>query len=75
MPIGWLADWINLRLLLLAYAARRNYSAIFDRLGNRSSGGAGVFMALQGGVAFGFYNVGITMLSQRFQAGKLAAAK
>ena len=29
---------------------------------------------MQGGVAFGFYNVGITMLSQRFQAGKLAAA-
>ena len=74
VPIGWLADRINLRLLLLACAAVAIVAPFLIAGVIGAPVVLAIFMALWGGAVFAFYTVGITMLGQRFQAGELAAA-
>ena len=74
VPIGWLADQINLRLLLLACAAVAIVAPFLIAGVIGAPVVLAIFMALWGGAVFAFYTVGITMLGQRFQAGELAAA-
>ncbi|MDA1310593.1 MAG: MFS transporter, partial [Proteobacteria bacterium] len=70
VPIGWLADRINLRLLLLACAAVAIVAPFLIAGVIGAPVVLAIFMALWGGAVFAFYTVGITMLGQRFQAGE-----
>ena len=74
VPVGWLADRINLQFLLLACAAVAITAPFLIAWVIDYPVVLVVFMALWGGAVFAFYTVGITILGQRFQADELAAA-
>jgi MFS family permease len=74
VPVGWLADRINLQFLLLACAAVAITAPFLITWVIDYPLVLVVFMALWGGAVFAFYTVGITILGQRFQADELAAA-
>lgn len=75
VPLGWLADRVSRRALLLVLggACCIGPAAAAWALG---SGAAATFpiLFLWGGAAFGLYTVAVTMLGERFRGGELAAA-
>jgi MFS family permease len=74
IPIGWLADRLNHRMLLLCCASVALIAPFGVPLVLGTTVPLVVFMAIWGGAVFAFYTVGITMLGERFQAGELTAA-
>lgn len=74
IPVGWLADRVNHRVLLLICAA---VAVVVPLLVPAILGTVLpliVVLSIWGGAVFGFYTVGITMLGERFHGGELAAA-
>ena len=79
IPVGWLADRYNPRLLLLACAAIAAIAPFLVTLaltGPGASVGVAtvVLLAVWGGAVFAFYTIGLTMLGARFRGGELAIA-
>jgi MFS family permease len=74
LPIGWLADRLSrLGVLLCSVLASAVAAAILPLLG-ASPWTVWPLLVIWGGVAFGIYTVGLTMLGQRFAAGDMARA-
>ncbi|MBV9835120.1 MAG: MFS transporter [Alphaproteobacteria bacterium] len=74
LPIGWLADRLpRLGVLLSCVLASATAAAILPFLG-ASPWTMWPLLVIWGGVAFGIYTVGLTMLGQRFAAGDMARA-
>jgi MFS family permease len=74
LPIGWLADRLpRLGVLLSCVLSSAVAAAILPLLG-ASPWTVWPLLVIWGGVAFGIYTVGLTMLGQRFAAGDMARA-
>lgn len=74
LPIGWLADRLSrLGVLLACVLASAVAAAILPFVG-ASPWAMWPLLVLWGGIAFGIYTVGLTMLGQRFAAGDMARA-
>ena len=74
LPIGWLADRLpRLGVLLSCVLSSAVAAAILPFLG-ASPWTVWPLLVIWGGVAFGIYTVGLTMLGQRFAAGDMARA-
>lgn len=74
LPIGWLADHINKRLVLIGCGAVCTIAPIGATLMVDSLWALGGLLFLWGGCAWALYSVGLAMLGERFQAGTLTAA-
>jgi MFS family permease len=74
LPIGWLADRLpRLGVLLSCVLASAVAAAILPFVG-ASAWTVWPLLVIWGGVAFGIYTVGLTILGQRFAAGDMARA-
>ena len=74
LPIGWIADRLpRLGVLLACVLASALAAAILPFVG-ASAWTVWPLLVIWGGVAFGIYTVGLTMLGQRFAAGDMARA-
>lgn len=75
LPLGWLADRVPRRALLLGLglACCVGPAAAAWALGTGSAATYPVLF-LWGGTAFGLYTVALTMLGERYRGGELAAA-
>jgi MFS family permease len=74
LPIGWIADRLpRLGVLLACVLASALSAAILPFVG-ASAWTMWPLLVVWGGVAFGIYTVGLTMLGQRFAAGDMARA-
>jgi MFS family permease len=75
VPLGWLADRVSRRALLLGLGAACcvGPAAAAWALGSGSPASYPILF-LWGGAAFGLYTVAVTMLGERFRGGELAAA-
>lgn len=74
MPLGWLADYMNRRrLLLLCLLATMTGFAIFPLLVTEGAVGV-VFVFVLGGLEGMIYALGVILLGQRFRGSELAAA-
>jgi len=76
VPLGWLADRMNRRALLLILGV---ISAVCPALaaGTLNAGEPAVYypiLFVWGGASFGLYTVGVTMLGERYRGGELVAA-
>jgi len=74
IPIGWLADRLNRRVVLFACAALATLCAALLPLIESQPWLLRIDLFLFGGIAGGLYTVGLAMLGQRFQGPELAAA-
>lgn len=74
LPIGWIADRLpRLGVLLACVLASALAAALLPFVG-ASAWTVWPLLVIWGGVAFGIYTVGLTMLGQRFAAGDMARA-
>lgn len=75
IPLGWLADQVSRRALLVALAAVCVVAPIVMRFAIVDHMTV-VFplLLVWGGAAFGLYTVALTMLGERYKAGELASA-
>jgi len=75
VPLGWLADRVSRRGLLLALGAAccAGPPAAAWALGSGTPATYPILF-LWGGAAFGLYTVAVTMLGERYRGGELAAA-
>lgn len=74
LPIGWIADRLpRLAVLLACVLASAVAAAVLPFVG-ASAWTMWPLLVIWGGVAFGIYTVGLTMLGQRFAAGDMARA-
>ena len=75
IPLGWIADRVNRRSLLLALGV---FCVIcpFLAASALSAGSplAYAILFMWGGASFGLYTVGVTMLGERYRGGELTAA-
>ena len=74
IPVGWLADRCNHRMMLLICAAVAMIAPFLVPVVLGTVVPLIVVMSLWGGAIFAFYTIGITMLGERFHGGELAAA-
>jgi MFS family permease len=74
LPIGWLADRLPRLAVLLACVLTSALAAVILPLAGASPWTVWPLLVIWGGVAFGIYTVGLTMLGQRFAAGDMARA-
>lgn len=74
IPVGWLADRVNHRLLLLGCAAIATVAPLLVQPLLAMPVPLAVLLSIWGGAVFALYTVGITMLGERFHGGELAAA-
>jgi len=75
VPLGWIADRVNRRSLLVILAAVCVAApAITGPLVVSGSWWAYPLLLVWGGAAFGIYTVAVTMLGERYKAGELASA-
>lgn len=74
LPIGWIADRLpRLGVLLACVLASALAAAILPFVG-ASPWTMWPLLVIWGGIAFGIYTVGLTILGQRFAAGDMARA-
>ena len=78
LPIGWLADHVNKRLVLIGCSIMCvigpfSVTTMAPTMA-QSLWVVGVILFFWGGCAWALYNVGLAMLGERFQAGSLAAS-
>jgi len=74
LPIGWIADRLpRLGVLLACVLASAVSAAILPFVG-ASPWTMWPLLVIWGGIAFGIYTVGLTILGQRFAAGDMARA-
>lgn len=74
LPIGWLADRVDRRRLIVILAALSAAGALVWPLALREIWLARALLFLWGGVFVGIYTVIITLIGQRFHGAELAAA-
>lgn len=74
IPIGYLADRVNRRLLLIASAAAGCLGAALLPLIADHYGVLLVVLFVTGGIVAGLYTIGLTHLGARFRGGELASA-
>ena len=74
LPIGWLADRLPRLGVLLACVLASALAAAILPFAGASPWTVWPLLVIWGGVAFGIYTVGLTMLGQRFAAGDMARA-
>lgn len=74
LPIGWLADRLSRLGVLLACVLASAVAAALLPFAGASPWTVWPLLVIWGGVAFGIYTVGLTMLGQRFAAGDMARA-
>ncbi len=74
IPLGWLADRVNPRFLLLACAAMAIAAPPLVPMLLNATVPLTVLLALWGGALFGLYTVGVIMLGARFQGRGLVVA-
>jgi len=78
LPLGWLADHVNKRMVLIGCGAMCvvgpfAVTALAPTM-TTSLWAVGALLFLWGGCAWALYTVGLAMLGERFQAGTLAAS-
>ncbi|MGE0420650.1 MAG: MFS transporter [Reyranellaceae bacterium] len=74
LPIGWLADRLPRLGVLLGCVLASALAAAILPFAGASIWAVMPLLVIWGGVAFGIYTVGLTMLGQRFAAGDMARA-
>ncbi|MCU5772759.1 MFS transporter [Erwiniaceae bacterium BAC15a-03b] len=74
LPIGWLADRVDRRRLIVILAALSTLGALIWPLALRELWLARTLLFLWGGVFVGIYTVIITLTGQRFRGAELAGA-
>jgi len=73
-PVGWVADHISRRGMLLACAAACTLGPAFMPIVYSSPISLGIVLFFWGGGAWAIYGVALTMLGDRFPRGQLTAA-
>jgi MFS family permease len=73
-PLGYLADHMNRRTLLMLCAASGVVGAGLTPLLIHTPLAMYLMLALWGGIVMGIYTIGLTLLGQRFQGGELVGA-
>jgi MFS family permease len=73
-PLGYLADHMNRRTLLMVCAASGVVGAGLTPFAIHSPLAMYGLLALWGGIVMGIYTIGLTMLGERFKAGQLVGA-
>ena len=74
LPIGWLADKLPRAAVLVVCTALSGLAAAILPAMGTSAWTVWPLLLLWGGVAFGIYTVGLTMLGERFAGGDMARA-
>jgi MFS family permease len=80
IPLGWIADRVNRRAMLLVLGAVcvacpwLAVSALGTEAAQGQAWSAYPILFLWGGASFGLYTVGVTMLGERYRGGELVAA-
>lgn len=74
LPIGWIADRLPRLGVLLACVLASAVSAVILPFVGASPWTMWPLLVIWGGIAFGIYTVGLTILGQRFAAGDMARA-
>lgn len=74
LPIGWLADRLDRRRMLIALSALSALGALVWPLAMHHSGLAFALLFSWGGVFVGIYTVAITLVGERFKGSELTGA-
>ncbi len=78
LPLGWLADHTNKRMVLIGCSIMCVIGPFAVTMMATTMAGSlwavGILLFLWGGSAWALYTVGLAMLGERFQAGTLAAS-
>lgn len=74
VPIGWLADHLERRLLLAAGVAALAAMSVAMPAVIAATPWNWAFMFFVGGILGGFYTLGLVLLGERFRGGELAGA-
>ena len=74
IPIGWLADRVNRRVLLVGSAAVGAAGAALIPLASEHFWGLFALLFVTGGIVTGLYTIGLTQLGARYTGSNLASA-
>ncbi len=74
IPVGWLADFFNQRVLLLGCSVIAIIVPLFIPMLMENTTALFIIASFWGGAVFAFYTIGVTMLGERFQGYELTTA-